>query len=104
MNQVYRLSLWIILATLYTLRAGEIIGQTKILFEDDFSSGKLDKYELVWANKKAKDIAKNATIKKSDPPKHGPNVLSLEEEPHAGNHISLKLKSGNGWVTVTLTK
>ena len=103
MNQVYRFSLWIILATLLFLGAVKL-GQTKILFEDDFSSGKLDKYELVWANKKAKDIAKNATIKKSDPPKHGPNVLSLEEEPHAGNHISLGLKSGNGWVTVTLTK
>ncbi len=88
MNQVYRFSLWIVLATLLFLGAVKL-GQTKILFEDDFSSGKLDRYEFSWADKKAKDIAKNAKIAKSDPPKHGPNVLSLEEEPHAGNLLAM---------------
>lgn len=66
-----------------------VAAQAKILFEDDFSSGNLDRYILTWGAKKEKDIAKNTKIVKSDPPEHGPNVLSMDEQPHDTNLLAI---------------
>ena len=63
--------------------------QAEILFEDDFSSGNLDRYILTWGVRQEKDIVKNAKIIKSDPPEHGPEALSLDEQPHDTNLLAI---------------
>ena len=90
MNEVYRLSRYLFLFLLSALFLGLVtVNHAKILFEDDFSSGKLDKYDIAWGDKKPKEIAKFVKIVKSDPPKHGPDAFSLQEEPHAGNLVAM---------------
>jgi hypothetical protein len=55
----------------------------KTLFEDDFDSGKLDKYILSGA------MSKNVKVKASNPPEHGPNVLLMPALPHVDNVLAL---------------
>ena len=66
-----------------------MVVDAKVLFQDDFSSGDLDKYEFSWEDKKPKEIAENAKIINSDSPKHGPKALSMEEQPHVGNLLAM---------------
>jgi hypothetical protein len=68
------------------------LAPAKTLYEDTFASGKLDRYLLAGAH------AKEVSIKKTNPPEFGPNVLDMPELPHVDNTLAvvkgLEFKNG----------